>query len=378
MSKYYISRPVMATCLGLDVESTFEKILEGKQDFFIRNNNNILVGRVPLEGEDIFNLLVDKLITDLRFQTKKILEKYSAERVGLSIGGCDYNSQLASKEHRNFILSGSFGSYNVDMQNPYRPVQRFAESLGLKGPSFSVASACASGITSVIRAIDLIEAGGADAMLVGGVDFASDLIVSGFSSLSAVSEKPTNPFSANRSGITLGDGAALYYVTRDQIFDFPVAITGFAEASDGYNMTSPDPEGVAVKMIFKKALDMSGHKPEDVGYLNLHGTGTAVNDAMESKAVFEFFGDRLNVSSTKSLTGHTLGSAGAVGSAICAMLLASKQPVLLPPHIYDGVRDSKLPKLNFVEKGNTCNLMVTMNSAFAFGGSNAVLILERC
>lgn len=377
MKRYFMTKPVMITALGNTADETMGNILKGEQKYFSRNRVGALVGRVRLEGDDLFNRILENAAGQLEADARRILEKYDVSRVGVALGGCDYHSQMASPEHKKYLEEGTFGSYNVDLQNPYVPAGKLAGLLGLKGPVFSVAAACASGISTIIRGIDLIESGVADAMLVGGVDLSSDLISAGFMSLSAVSPVPTNPFSLNRSGITLGDGAGLFFVTREQVVPFPVAITGFAESSDGYNMTSPDPEGTAVISIMKEALAMAGKKPEDIGYINLHGTGTDVNDAMESKAVAAVFGSSVKVSSTKAMTGHTLGSAGSIGASICALTLASEPPQMLPPHVNDGVLDPDLAALDFARPGESRNLKAVMNSAFAFGGANAVLLMEK-
>lgn len=377
MGRYFITKPVMITALGNTADETMTALRKGEQKYFIRNRLGALVGRVQLESDDLFNAILDNAAGQLKRDAEHILETYDPSRVGVIVGGCDYNSQPASIEHKKHLAGGTFGSYNVDLQNPYKPVERLADALGLRGPSFSMASACASGLSSVIRGIDLLDSGDADAMLVGGVDMASDLISAGFMSLSAVSPEPTNPFSVNRKGITLGDGAALFFVAKDPTGPFPVAITGYGESSDGYNMTSPDPEANAVIRIMNEALTMAGLRPEDVGYINLHGTGTEVNDAMEAKAVARVFGPDVNVSSTKAMTGHTLGSAGSIGAAICALTLATEPPQPLPPHVYDGNDDPALDKLNFARAGERRNLRAAMSAAFAFGGANTVLIMER-
>lgn len=377
MRKYFMTKPVMITALGNSADETMENLLKGRQEYFVRNRVGALVGRVRLEGDDLFNAILENAAGQLEADAGLLLEKYDASRIGVAIGGCDYHSQMASPEHKRYLEEGSFGSYNVDLQNPCVPAQKLAGLLGLRGPVFTVASACASGISTVIRGIDLLHAGVADAVLVGGIDLSSDLISAGFMSLSAVSPVPTNPFSVNRSGITLGDGAGLFFVTKEQVVPFPVAITGFAESSDGYNMTSPDPEGTAVISIMRGALARAEKEPGDIGYINLHGTGTEVNDAMEAKAVASVFGQGVKVSATKALTGHTLGAAGSIGAAICALTLASEAPQTLPPHVNDGEKDPALAELNFVRTGESADLKAAMCSAFAFGGANAVLVMEK-
>ena len=377
MNKLYMSKPIMITAIGNNTEETMKALLEGNQEGFIRNRNNILVGRAKLSGEDLYDSILDSSIEQIKDDVLKVIGKVGKDKIGIAIGGCDYHSDAATKAHGDFLKNESFGDYCVDLQNPYRPIEKMKEAFDITGPCFAIASACSSGNVAVIRAIDLILSGSVDAMIVGGIDHASDLISSGFDSLSAISENKTNPFSKNREGITLGDGSALFILSKEKIFDFPVAVSGWGESSDGYNMTSPDPEGVSVKKIYIDALPMANKKSSDINYINLHGTGTAVNDEMEAKAVNAIFGDTIPCSSTKAMTGHTLGSAGAVGTAICAMTIASSQPALLPPHCYDGEYDDSLPKINLTKVGDKETVNCAMSDAFAFGGSNAVVILER-
>lgn len=377
MKKHYMSCPALISAIGNSAEECYANCVAGNNRFFARNRDGLLVARYRARGGDAFDEILYRAVEAIRGQAEELKRRYGAERIGVAIGGCDYNSERATEAHRLFLKTGSFGGYDADSQNPFRPVSMVANALSLKGPAFAVASACSSGNVSAIRAIDLIDAGAADAMLVGGIDYASDIIAAGFNSLSAISDEPANPFSKNRKGTTLGDGAALYFISRDKTFDFPVAIAGFGESSDGYNMTSPDPEGKAVASILRAALDMAGKSPEDVGYINMHGTGTGANDSMEARAIHEVFGPNAPVSSTKAITGHTLGAAGAFGAAFAALTIAAAQPALLPPHIFDGAVDESLPPLGYVKMGQRETVKTAIANAFAFGGSNSVLLLER-
>ena len=374
--RYHMSYPVVISPLGDDVDSFMVACLAGDTSHFVRNEDGHLVVRYPSMDPDVFNAILAKAVEACRSQASALISRYGAERVGVALGGCDYNSQNATREHASFLATGTFGDYHVDFQNPYHPVEKVAAGLGLEGPSFAVATACSSGNVAAIRAMDLIAAGEVDAMLVGGIDFASDIITAGFHSLSAISDERVDPFSRNRKGTTLGDGAALYFISRDKVFDFPVMITGFGESSDGYNMTSPDPQGSAVIDIYHRALAMAVRRPEDIGYVNLHGTGTRVNDAMEAQVISQVFPHGVKVSSTKSITGHTLGAAGAFGTVISAMCLASSQPCLLPPHVFDGELDETIPQLDFVKAGQRCEIHAAISNAFAFGGSNSLLLME--
>ena len=233
----------------------------------------------------------------------------------------------------------------------------------------------------------MILGGLADAVIAGGIDIASDTTLVGFGALEAVSSEITNPLSKNRHGITLGDGAAFFVITKEAL-DSKVQLLGWGESSDAYHMTSPDPSGAGAQKAISRALKSSGLAPEDVGYINLHGTGTKLNDSMESKAVAAVFGDYpVPLSSTKAVTGHTLGAAAALEAAICWKLLVENQGKnldngKLPLQVWDGVKDEELPALNIVDKNfkNKADaadkeIKACLSNSFAFGGANACLAL---
>ena len=227
----------------------------------------------------------------------------------------------------------------------------------------------------------MILGGVVDAAVVGGIDIASDTTLVGFSALEAVSSEITNPLSKNRHGITLGDGAAFFVMSREPISS--IRLIGWGESADAHHMTSPDPSGAGAEKAICRAIESAGIQTSDVSYINLHGTGTKLNDSMESKAVAAIFGDTaVPVSSTKAITGHTLGAAAALELAICWKALyesKNNQEAVLPVHLWDGQYDEELPKLNIVEaKANKANeIKVCLSNSFAFGGANACLAISR-
>jgi 3-oxoacyl-[acyl-carrier-protein] synthase-1 len=163
-----------------------------------------------------------------------------------------------------------------------------------------------------------------------------------------------------------------------------VKLLGYGETADAYHMTSPDPEGTGAAAAMKEALDSAGLSPTDIDYINMHGTGTKFNDSMEAKAVYSIFGADTPASTTKPLTGHTLGAAGALEAAICWKTIVENRnrsggDVLLPVQVWDGVQDESMPVINIVTKGKPAGsagrVKICMSNSFAFGGSNASLIL---
>ena len=213
----------------------------------------------------------------------------------------------------------------------------------------------------------------------------------GFHALEVLSHEKTNPFSKNRSGISLGEGGALFVVTKTAEFlDAKTQrskeaksvseavkcalLLGIGETSDAYHSATPDPDGTQAVNAIQLALKDANLKPEDIDYINLHGTGTISNDLMEANAIYKVFGDKVPASSTKPLTGHCLGAAASIEAFICYQILKGERN--LPIHKFDGEYDENLPKINLVnEKTPQKNIKTCMSTSFGFGGTNAVMIL---
>jgi 3-oxoacyl-[acyl-carrier-protein] synthase-1 len=223
----------------------------------------------------------------------------------------------------------------------------------------------------------LINMGACDAVLVGGVDSLCAFTVAGFASLDSVSEARCNPLSGNRNGINIGEGAALFLMSREPA---TVTLRGWGESSDGHHMSAPDPSGAGANLAITSALKRAGIDASQIDYVNLHGTATVQNDAMESRVIHALCGERVAVSSTKPFTGHTLGAAGAIEAAICWLAMQDGNPEgRLPVHLWDGVQDPALPQLNTVERGARLGrpLRWALSNSFAFGGANAALVFGR-
>ncbi len=201
--------------------------------------------------------------------------------------------------------------------------------------------------------------------------------VAGFSALESVSATQCNPLSANRNGINIGEGAALFLMTREPA---AVALCGWGESSDGHHMSAPDPAGGGARLSITQALQRAGITASQIDYINMHGTATVQNDAMESRVIHDLFGADVAVSSTKPFTGHTLGAAAAIEAALCWLAMQDDNvDGKLPPHLWDGVQDASLPILNVVAPGTRLGRPVrwALSNSIAFGGSNATLVFGR-
>ena len=305
------------------------------------------------------------------------IDRYGALRIAVIIGTSTSGIAESESAVRQWVRTGVVPSqYDYSLQEMGATAQFIAEVLGIKGPVYGISTACSSGAKALAAARRLIQAGICDAVIAGGVDTLCQLTVSGFSSLEAVSDSRSNPFSKNRKGINIGEGAALFLVTAESQ---GVELNGAGEGSDAYHISAPEPSGAGAVRCMTRALIDGGVLAADVGYVNLHGTATALNDKMESQAVQEVFGLDTLCSSTKPFTGHTLGAAGAIEAGICWLTLSASDSQLLPVHVWDGERDPELAPLNLVSPDSRLEmpLRYVLSNTFAFGGNNISLLMGR-
>jgi 3-oxoacyl-[acyl-carrier-protein] synthase-1 len=247
--------------------------------------------------------------------------------------------------------------------------------LALEGPAAAVSSACSSSAKVFGSARRMMEAGLIDAAVVGGVDSLCLTTLYGFHSLQLVSSLPCRPFDMARDGISIGEAAAFALLERapESLDADAVMLLGIGESSDAHHMSSPHPEGRGARAAMLQALDTAGLQPADIGYINLHGTGTPSNDNAEACAVAAVLGPDVPGSSTKGATGHTLGAAGAVEAVICALAL---QHGLLPAGLNTTSVDPTLG-VTYLLENRRRRIARVMSNSFGFGGSNCSLIFGR-
>lgn len=335
---------------------------------------------LPPPYDNRVNRLLHHAIEEIRASVDKAIARYGADRIAVCVGSCDNGSEESQHALGERRKNGAFPpGYTLEQQRADLPARFTAWSLGTAGPCISYSTACASSASALVSARALILSGQCDAAVAGGADIVSDAVALGFGALEAVSDEPCNPFSANRKGISLGEAAALFLVTREDFTGSGIMLAGAGESADAHHMTAPEPEGTGALLAMERALENAGYTPRQIDYLNLHGTGTRLNDAMESRAVSKLFSRELPASSTKGITGHTLGAAGALEAGICWLALsASNTEKLLPAHRWDGIADPELPPLSLVSAGQTAGkISACMTNSFAFGGCNVSLILAK-
>jgi 3-oxoacyl-[acyl-carrier-protein] synthase-1 len=266
-------------------------------------------------------------------------------------------------------------SYHYRQQELGTAAEFAARYLELDGLRYMISTACSSSAKAFASAARLFAAGFCDAAIVGGVDSLCLLTLNGFDALESLSPERCNPFSANRRGINIGEGACVFVVSRRPS---AIRLCGVGESSDGYHISAPDPSGRGAEAAIRAALVDAGVAPRDVGYVNLHGTATPKNDEMESAVIARVFGLDVPCSSTKSLIGHTLGAAGAQELGLCWLLLGDSNAARrLPAHGWDGVRDPRLPPINLIGADARFERDVFVSNSFAFGGSNAAIAIGR-
>ena len=264
---------------------------------------------------------------------------------------------------------------------------------GFRGPNFATVSACASSTNAISDAFNYIRLGKANAIVTGGAEAAITVGgVGGFNAMNALStrnespETASRPFSASRDGFVMGEGSAClvleeleHALARGAKIYCEVIGTGMS--ADAYHLTATHPEGLGAKLVMKNALEDAGIKPEEVDYINVHGTSTPVGDPSEIKAIMNVFGDHafnLNISSTKSMSGHLLGAAGALEAVACIMAI---QNGIIPPTINhaEGDDDPEFdPRLNLTfNKAQKRDINVALSNTFGFGGHNASVIVKK-
>jgi 3-oxoacyl-[acyl-carrier-protein] synthase I len=332
----------------------------------------------PLRDRSRNNQLALAAVTQIRPAVDAAIERYGAARIGLVLGTSTSGIAEGESALRQYTITGSLPErFHYGQQELGSLASMLATKLGIGGPAYVQSSACASSAKALASGTRLIRMGVCDAVLAGGADSLCAFTVAGFRALESVSEKRCNPLSRNRDGINIGEGAAVFLMSSEPA---TVALRGCGESSDGYHMSAPDPAGVGARLAIERALARAAIGAGQIDYVNLHGTGTLQNDAMESRVIDALFGARVAVSSTKPFTGHTLGAAGAIEAGLCWLAMQDDNPDgKLPPHLWDGMADTDLPALNVVETGHRLGhpLRWALSNSFAFGGANAALVLGR-
>ncbi len=407
----------LCTPLGQTPESVLAHLLAGNTDFMVPRdelmfNATTRVGAV--KDTDLlaiperlaqYNCRNNRLLFTAAIQLKQNIEqakrRFGHDRIGIVIGtstsGISKGEAALDYHQQNGHFPSSFHYAQQELGSTSDFLRQLFE---LTGPCYTVSTACSSSTKVFASAQRLLNADLCDVVIVGGVDSLCQLTLNGFNSLESVSKGLCNPFSQNRDGINIGEGAALFLLQKANTLDSQpeVMLAGIGESSDAHHISAPHPQGLGAIAAMKAALNDADINASQVSYVNLHGTATPKNDAMESVAMHQVFAGEITntisntstqntiplCSSTKPLTGHCLGAAGAIEAAFCYLLLSSfNQDQLLPPHVWDKQQDPNDPILPLVESAplngtvQSKPLNYIMSNSFAFGGSNASIIFAK-
>ncbi len=402
--------------LGNDVASTWQSALEGKsgagpithfdaskfktqfacevKDFNAADHFD----RKKLRQLDLYAqyalVAAEQAVNDAKLDTEDINKDRVGVIIAAGIGGLHtfeeeagyyalHHEEMGPKYNPFFIpkMIADIASGHVSMQYGYH------------GPNYGVVSACASSTNALIDAFNLIRLGKADAIVAGGAEAAVfPAGVGGFNSMHALSTRNDNPatasrpFSKSRDGFVIGEGSSVLVLeelehAKARGAKIYAEIVGGGMSADAYHLTATHPEGLGAKLVMKNALEDAGMKPEEIDYINAHGTSTPVGDLSEVKAIKEVFGDHaydLNISSTKSMTGHLLGATGALEALFCVKAV---QDDIIPPTINHDPEDLDEEidyNLNFTfDKAQKRTVNAALSNTFGFGGHNASIIVKK-
>jgi 3-oxoacyl-[acyl-carrier-protein] synthase-1 len=300
------------------------------------------------------------------------IARHGSHRVGLVLGTSTSGIQSTEAAYASRRASGNWpAGFDYRRTHSVDALCRFAaEVLGLQGPMTAISTACSSSAKTFLTAQRWIDAGLIDAAVVGGVDSLCLSTLHGFDALQLLSKDICRPFDLARDGISIGEAAGFALLEARPA---AVLFAGGGESSDAWHMSTPHPDGEGAQAAMRMALKAAGLQPQDIGYVNAHGTATPANDRSEAAAVRGVFGTyHVPVSSTKGVTGHTLAAAGIVEAIVTAQALERQ---VLPPSANWAGADPALD-VNVVEKSSPAKLRHAMSNSFGFGGSNCALVFS--
>jgi 3-oxoacyl-[acyl-carrier-protein] synthase II len=291
---------------------------------------------------------------------------------GMSFGEAYYRSLC---EHRTARRMPAW----IANYPPQKPVVDALELCGIRTGSQVIANACASGTNAIGHAFECVRSGRYDRVLTGGYDALSELVFVGFDSLEASTPEKCRPFDRERTGMVLGEGAAIFALeelksARTRRANILAEISGYGISTDNHHLTQPNPSGEGARAAMEQALQSAQMQPEAVDYINAHGTATLLNDAAEAKAVIDLFGSRVPISSTKSMMGHSLGAAGAIEAAFCILALQNQ---FLPPNINFRTRDKDVELNIIANESQSAPIRTVVSNSFGFGGTNASIVIRQ-
>jgi 3-oxoacyl-[acyl-carrier-protein] synthase II len=296
--------------------------------------------------------------------------------VGTTSGGMSFGEQYyrALSDHGDLREAPRW----IANYPPQKPVIDALQAFGITSPCLIIANACASGTNAIGHAFQCIRSGRYQRVLAGGYDALCELVFVGFDSLQAATAEKCRPFDAQRSGMVLGEGAALlaleeWELAQNRGAHILAEVKGYGISTDNHHLTQPNPSGIGPRGAMEQALRSARLDTSEIDYINAHGTATRFNDAAEAKAIHDLFKSRVPVSSTKSMMGHSLGAAGAVEAIVCVLAM---QHDLLPPNINFSSLDEDIDLNIVANQARFQTVRTVLSNSFGFGGTNASIVLR--
>ena len=396
VNKVAITGLGIISSIGNNVEENFHSLLHSNPGISrIKNikthlSNSIKVGEIPFTNEQLESKL--NLPDTNNYSRTALLAVIAAKealknagildindcKTGLvsatSVGGMD----MTERYYYDYFADESLQKY-IDGHQIADSTQKVAEQLGLKGFITTISTACSSSANAIKLGARLINAGRLDRVIVGGADCLSKFTMNGFNALMILSDTNATPFDENRKGLNLGEAAAFLVLESDKIVkrdnrNVLAYVSGYGNANDAHHQTASSENGDGAYLAMKKALKVSGLKPEDIDYINAHGTATSNNDLSESKAILRIFGKKVpDFSSTKAFTGHTLAAAGVI-EAVYAVLALQNDVIFPNLNFNTPIEETGLVPVTTVKQKE---LQHILSNSFGFGGNCASLIFSK-
>lgn len=391
--KCYLNDLGLISAVGNTKADTLKRILSGDRTGLVQTDylghvKPVYVGKVSTELPSIAkiyqhydcrnNQLLLAALAQIKDTVNAMVQRFGADRIGVVIGTS--TSGLSNTEHAWAELSKNGikpEQFHYKQQQLSGGADFLANYLGLKGPTVAISTACSSSGRAFASARRLLALDLCDAVIVGGADSLCRFTVRGFAALESLATGLCKPFGLHRDGINISEAAALFVMSKTPA---AVQLAGIGASSDAHHFSAPAPDGKTVMKAMQLALQDAGKTAGEIDYINLHGTATPLNDAMESLSVRNVFSNTVAASSTKGMTGHALGAAAAVELGLCWLLLDANDPAgALPPNINDDQVDPDLPALNYVKLGQYLGrtIKACQSNSFAFGGNNISIIMAR-
>lgn len=319
------------------------------------------------------NSAVLAFLTDsIKDSINELKQKYGKDRIAIILGTSTSGLDQTELELQKFIDIGVHShDFSYKSQEFGDPSMFLADYLEIDGPAYTISTACSSSARALICGKRMLESGLVDAVIAGGADTLCKVPIIGFDSIGLLDHNRCAPFNKNRAGINIGEGGGLMILSKEKA---DLVLLGVGESSDAYHVSSPEPSGAGAIMAMEMALNDASLTTDEIGYVNLHGTATKLNDAMESKAMASLFKGKVPCSSTKYMTGHTLGATGIVEAAILCYLLKYDLDLPVQDFSHDEIDDT-LDECGLIKENVKAKKKVMMSNSFAFGGNNASIII---